>query len=237
MTSRALALPPQSPALSVFTVNLEPLSRALALAADGMAGIGVALTCLCDAPTARESLERTAATLAATAGEASMRDDHGRAARERLCSRVAEAYEARRRLEGKVRRFRGGLYHLPATAQAEVRAMVAELVADADGAPDDIRELTRLAETRGPELLSRMRPAKWGLVLVHPDSDACPAPVSRVRRVHAIVLPVDDVIRMARELHVEAHRPDGWHLGLLVGATHSAVVRLAPASVASRRAS
>lgn len=106
-----------------------------------------------------------------------------------------------------------------------------------DGTPDDVRDLARLAATHGPELLAGHRPCDVALLVVHPDSDACPARARAARQVFARREPLAELEAIARRVGLEVHRPDGWFLGLLIGASESALIRLAPESIATRRAS
>ena len=106
-----------------------------------------------------------------------------------------------------------------------------------EGTPDDVRDLAQLAASEGRELLAGHRPAEVALLVVHPDSTACPTHARAARRVFAKLEPLTDLVAIARQVGLDAHRPDGWFLGLLLGATDAAIVRLAPESIASRRAS
>lgn len=106
-----------------------------------------------------------------------------------------------------------------------------------DGCPDDVRALARLAAAEGPRLLEGFSPDAAGLLLVHPDSDACPDATRAAGQVYAAVEPVSELVTLARQVRLEGDRRPGWFLALLIGATHSAVLRLAPLDVATREAS
>lgn len=102
--------------------------------------------------------------------------------------------------------------------------------------PADVATLARLACTEAPRLLGRFASDHVGLLLVHPDSDACPDLYRQRGQAFFAVEPLKDLQRMARDVGLEAAPRPGWFVAVLVGATHTATTYLAPAAVAARRA-
>lgn len=102
------------------------------------------------------------------------------------------------------------------------------------GCPQDVRDLALTASIEGPELLAGQSPAEVGLILIHPDSKACP-PTAAVRgHVACFVKPLAELLALAAETRLRVVVKPGWFSILLVGVKRVATVRLAHPEVARR---
>lgn len=100
-----------------------------------------------------------------------------------------------------------------------------------DTDPEDIRQLKHLAVNQGARLLSGYHPELAGLLLIHPGSDSCPTELRARKRVHASIVPLQELIELALQVPYEVPPHFTGHLALLVGAEHTALLAVAPLGV------
>lgn len=94
------------------------------------------------------------------------------------------------------------------------------------GAPADMVDLARIASTEGARLLEGLRPDRVGLVVVHPDSPACPDSHAGQGRALVRVEPLSKVERVARLAGLR-HQPDHERFSaVLLGQRHKAALTL-----------
>ena len=98
--------------------------------------------------------------------------------------------------------------------------------------PDDVRALGQMAEREGPALLAGHSPEASGLLVIHPASKAWPLDLAPQGHAAVRVVPLPELLGIARELAATLTPRPGWFPVLLVGARHVGSTRLGPVSLA-----